>query len=229
MANNIDVQSVGTSVSKFSQQSAPSRQSVIQFQLDFNKVRNSVVGEKNKLSVQGLKANSENYFAEISFDSLRFQYCNVIEAIVQSNRRMNLYFRVAGVNKGSLMCEVFAEKYRSFQAFHNALLSNKLAIEKQIHFYWTYVKENVDVDLSLDRRSVENQSSDAVNMRRGARQQSEAEKSGYFSREKDHFQIKVSKIPGAVPLEHFDAASHQDYKSINRLLNEFQRQNTVQL
>jgi len=82
------------------------------------------------LSLKGLKVNSNNYFSEISFDSLRFQYSNVIEGILVSNKRMNLYFRIAGINKGSLVSEIFAEKYKMHQAYHNSLIVNKLYIEK---------------------------------------------------------------------------------------------------
>ena len=64
---------------------------------------------------------------------------------------MNLYFRVAGINKGSLMCDIFAEKYKKFNSYHNSLLCNKISIEKQIHFYWNYVKENVDIDVEADK------------------------------------------------------------------------------
>lgn len=65
-------------------------------------MKSTMIGD-DKLSIKGLKANSANYYAELSFDSLRFQYSNVIEAIIQSNRRMNMYFRIAGINKGSLL------------------------------------------------------------------------------------------------------------------------------
>jgi hypothetical protein len=65
---------------------------------------------------------SMNYYNEVSFDSLRFHYSNVIEAIIASNRRMNLYFRVAGVNKNSKMCEIFADKYKKFEKYHNMLI-----------------------------------------------------------------------------------------------------------
>ncbi len=73
---------------------------------------------------------SANYYAEVSFDSLRFHYSNTIHDIIESNRRMNLFFRVAGVNKNSVMSLLFAEKYKAHHQYHNALLKNKLNIEK---------------------------------------------------------------------------------------------------
>lgn len=62
---------------------------------------------------------SHNYFEEVSFDTLRFEYSNIIAAIIDSNRRLNLYFRVAGINKNSHMCEIFFKKYLEFQEYHD--------------------------------------------------------------------------------------------------------------
>ena len=133
---------------------------------------------------------SSNYFNEISFDSLRFQYSNIIAAINQSNRRMNMFYRVAGVNKNSLISSIFIEKYRNHQPYHDQLLNIKLSIEKAIHYYWNYVKENVDVDIgSADNRS-SNVRGGSMYFRnssvyRGA--ESSAEKPGYFSNVNGHF------------------------------------------
>lgn len=71
-----------------------------------------------------------------------------------SNRRMNLYFRIAGINKGSLVSTIFAEKYKAYNAYHDSLLRNKLRIEKEINFYWTYVKEHIDVDQEVQRQQL---------------------------------------------------------------------------
>jgi hypothetical protein len=98
-----------------------------------------MIGE-SKLITKDQKANSVNYYAEISFDSLRFQYSNVIEAIIKSNMRMNMYFRIAAINKGSLLSKIYTEKYKSYNAYHDSLLHNKLEIEKEINNYWKYVK-----------------------------------------------------------------------------------------
>ena len=146
--DNLDTMSVGTTLSKASSPGTPSRQSVLQFAFDKDNTEN------NHLSLKGTKMISNNYFNEISFDSLRFQYSNIIASINQSNRRMNLYFRVAGVNKNSKMGNIFLEKYNLYQTYHNQLLSVKLQIEKVIHYYWNYVKENVDIEIgSADNRS----------------------------------------------------------------------------
>lgn len=90
---------------------------------------------------------------------------------------MNLYFRIAGINKGSLVSTIFADKYKAYNAYHDSLLRNKLRIEKEINFYWTYVKEHVDVDADAQRQSgFQNRSSD-ISLRRKA---SIAERTRYF-------------------------------------------------
>ena len=66
---------------------------------------------------------------------------------------MNLYFRVAGINKNQRMCKVFADKYKAYESYHNMLIQNKLDIEKQIYYYWHFIKENVDVEVNTDNRS----------------------------------------------------------------------------
>ena len=132
-----------------------------------------------------------------------------------------MYFRIAGVNKGSLMADIFTEKYKAHQNYHNGLLCNKLSIEKQIHFYWHFVKENVDIDISIDKSmqpSMAGVSSDAVIYKRG-----KSEKSVYFSETTDHFKIRVNKIPG---IEVSEVDKDADYKSVSQMLNKYQRLNT---
>ena len=103
---------------------------------------------------KGAKAYSTNYISELSFDSLRFHYSNVIDAIMASNRRMNLYFRIAGINKGTTVSTIFGEKYKAYNAYHDSLLHNKLRIEKEINYYWTYVKEHIDVDHQVQKEQL---------------------------------------------------------------------------
>lgn len=73
---------------------------------------------------------SNNYYAEISFDSLRFHYSSILDLLIQSNRRLNLYLRIASVNKNSAMSKVFMKKYKEFEKYHDMLIHNKVEMEK---------------------------------------------------------------------------------------------------
>lgn len=195
VANNLDRQSVrsgASSASRASSSSVPSRQAVIQFQIDLHQFKSKLPHGDN-LSLHGLKVASTNYFAEVSFDCLRFQYASLLSNLVEGKRRLNLYFRIAGINKGSLMSEIFADKFKSFRAYYGSLLFNKAQIEKEIFFYWSYVKENVDVDIDNEKSLANaNLSLEATNPRR----RSEADKSGYSSNQIGQG-IKATRAVGA--------------------------------
>ena len=143
--SEVSRKSGASNLSRFSAQNAPSRQSVLEYRVDLKKLKDAVAGTDSR-QLKGSKAHSTNYISELSFDSLRFHYSNVIDAIMASNRRMNLYFRIAGINKGTTVSTIFGEKYKAYNAYHDSLLHNKLRIEKEINYYWTYVKEHIDVD-----------------------------------------------------------------------------------
>lgn len=197
---------------------SPSRQAVIQFT---SAAKGSV---EEYLSLKGTKMASLNYFSEITFDSLRFHYSNVIEAIIASNKRLNLYMRISNVNKEAKMCEVFARKYADFERYHNMLLQNKLDIEKQIYYYWNYIRENVDVEMpQTDNRSSNVRGSSLYQKKGGPQVDIEdMDHSGYFSNTDKHFQIRVNKIAG-INSEAIDQNRENliDYQEIMKALNEF--------
>lgn len=147
--------------------------------------------------MRGSKVSSNNYYGEVSFDTLRFHYSNIIEAIIKSNRRLNLYWRVSRVNSNSQMCEIFSEKYHAHMTYHDMLISNKLNIEKQIHFYWNYIKENVDKEVKTvdDRRNTIVKGSIVHKNSNLLKSNSMTYEAGYFSNN-EHYQIKINKIHG---------------------------------
>ena len=46
------------------------------------------------------------------------QYANTVEYLIETNQRLNLYYRVAGINKGKPLSRIFAKKYESFLGYH---------------------------------------------------------------------------------------------------------------
>ena len=79
-----------------------------------------------------------------------------------SNERLNLYFRLAGINKGQKISQIFANKYEKFIKFHQALIENKEKIEYLIDYYYGYVNEHIiiaqDADGKLKLPTLSNQS-----------------------------------------------------------------------
>ena len=90
-----------------------------------------------------MKVASKNFYAEIDFDTLLFQYTQLVEFLVASNQRLNLYFRLAGINKGKQISQIFARKYESFMSFHLGMVENKEKIEYLIDYYYGFVNENI--------------------------------------------------------------------------------------
>lgn len=120
---------------------------------------------------------------------------------------MNMYFRIAGTNKASLTSQIYAERYKKYNAYHDSLLHNKLLIEKEINFYWTYVKEHVDVDAYAEKELF-NRNSD-LSLRRKT---SIADRTRYF--ETDQFALRANRIPGIEVVETEEVAA--DYKVVNK-------------
>ena len=52
--------------------------------------------------------------------------------------------RIANVNEGSRMAEIFMDKFNSYEAFYRSLDAVKNNIEAQIDFYWEFICRNVD-------------------------------------------------------------------------------------
>ena len=136
-----------------------------------------------------LTVDSMQYFQQISFDSLRFHYSNTINELVKCKQRLNLYFRIAGINKGSEISRVFHEKFKSLKAYYDQKHRTKTEIEREIFFYWSFAKENVDVERSLDKSLIHENLSEDLSHNGG---RSEADKAGYSSEGKTS-QIKLSK------------------------------------
>jgi hypothetical protein len=65
--------------------------------------------------------------------------------------------RLAAINKGHVISDIFKAKFNKFKEYHKSLLINKADIEAQINFYIVFIKgptsENpLDEEADVDKR-----------------------------------------------------------------------------
>lgn len=114
----------------------------VEYKCDMS-IWSSKLCRKKPESMLEMKVASNNFFAEIDFDTLLFLYTQLVELLVASNQRLNLYFRLAGTNKGQQISHIFARKYESFMSFHLSMVENKEKMEYLIDYYYNFVTEKI--------------------------------------------------------------------------------------
>lgn len=86
---------------------------------------------------------SENYFAEVNWTTLRVLLLNHLDDISICIKRIDLYQRIVSINDGSKFAQIFEERCKQYDHFLEQLIENKDKIETEIEYYWRIVKEEV--------------------------------------------------------------------------------------
>jgi len=74
---------------------------------------------------QERKVASRNYFGEVDFTTLHFLLRETVEVMIECKKRMNLYQRIATINEGSALQQVFTAKHNDYELYYNQLAKNK--------------------------------------------------------------------------------------------------------
>jgi predicted metalloendopeptidase len=65
----------------------------------------------------GLVVPSTDFYSEINSATLKHLYTSNLDEMIEANRRLQLYFRVAKINVDSQMGTIFIKKYNNFYPY----------------------------------------------------------------------------------------------------------------
>ena len=81
---------------------------------------------------------SNNYFGDVSFNTLYFLLGHITNQAVQFSKRINLYTHVVQVLQQEHV-DNYDPEIQAYESYYETVLDNKSRIESEIDFYWQYV------------------------------------------------------------------------------------------